>query len=68
MDFQAGERPQLLVHKHTIFGSTVKASSAFSLVSCVVAPGFDFHDFELFSEEQLLALYPHETEIISRLT
>ena len=68
MDLQAGERPQLLVPKHTIFGSTVKASSAFSLVSCVVAPGFDFHDFELFSEEQLLALYPHETEIISQLT
>lgn len=68
MDLQAGERPQLLVPKHTIFGSTVKETNAFSLVSCVVAPGFDFHDFELFSEEQLLAIYPFETKIISRLT
>jgi predicted cupin superfamily sugar epimerase len=68
MDFQTGEQPQLLVSKHTIFGSTVKLPNAYSLVSCVVAPGFDFHDFELFSEEELLILFPHENEIISRLT
>jgi uncharacterized protein len=38
------------------------------LVSCVVSPGFDFKDFELFSHEQLLKDFPNEEEIIDLLT
>jgi predicted cupin superfamily sugar epimerase len=63
-----GETPQFLVEKETIFGSTVAEEDSYSLVSCIVAPGFDFEDFELFSREQLEVLYPDNNEIISRLT
>lgn len=63
-----GETPQFLVEKETIFGSTVSDEDSYSLVSCIVAPGFDFEDFELFSREQLEVLYPDNKEIISRLT
>ncbi len=63
-----GETPQFLVEKETIFGSTVAEEDSYSLVSCIVAPGFDFDDFELFSREQLEVLYPDNKEIISRLT
>jgi hypothetical protein len=63
-----GETPQFLVEKETIFGSTVAEEDSYSLVSCIVAPGFDFEDFELFSREQLEVLYPDNKEIISRLT
>ena len=63
-----GETPQFLVEKETIFGSTVAEEDSYSLVSCVVAPGFDFQDFELFSSEQLEVLYPDDNDIISRLT
>ena len=36
--------------------------------SCVVAPGFDFEDFELAERETLLAQYPEHKEWIERLT
>jgi predicted cupin superfamily sugar epimerase len=38
------------------------------LVSCAVAPGFMFRDFELFTREELLGQYPQHAEIIGRLT
>jgi predicted cupin superfamily sugar epimerase len=65
---EKGEKFQLLVPKDTIFGSSVKEANSYSLVSCVVAPGFDFADFELFTKEQLLPLYPECEGIISQLT
>ncbi|MFH5836551.1 cupin domain-containing protein [Proteiniclasticum sp. C24MP] len=49
-----------------IFGSTVE--EGFALVSCTVVPGFDFSDFRLFTEEELLKEYPQHEEIIRLLT
>lgn len=68
LDFEAGQQPQFLVPKDTIFGSSVLLEDSYSLVSCVVAPGFDFADFELFSKEELLPLFPAHKAIIERLT
>ena len=68
MNFPLGEVPQLLVPKDTIFGSSVSEENSYSLVSCVVAPGFDFADFELFTADELLEINPEESAIISRLT
>jgi uncharacterized protein len=63
-----GVRPQHLVHAKTIFGSTVDQQDSYTLVSCVVAPGFDFRDFELFTAEDLLPIFPDAEEIILKLT
>lgn len=68
LDFSTGEVPQFLVPKNTIFGSSVAEENSYSLVSCVVAPGFDFADFELFTTEELLKQFPDEREIILRMT
>jgi predicted cupin superfamily sugar epimerase len=57
-----------LVPANTIFGSSVDHPDSYALVSCVVAPGFDFRDFELFTADQLLPLYPKAEEIIRKLT
>ena len=65
-DTQKGERPHFNVPAGTIFGSTVEKD--YSLVSCVVVPGFDFEDFKLFTKEELLKDYPEHEEIITRLT
>jgi predicted cupin superfamily sugar epimerase len=62
------ELPYFLVPKDTIFGSTVLNKNSYSLVSCVVSPGFDFKDFELFSEEQLIVDFPDHQDIIEKLT
>lgn len=61
-------KPQQLVPANTVFGSSVDHPDSYALVSCVVAPGFDFRDFELFSAADLLALYPEAKEIIQKLT
>lgn len=68
LNFNNGEQPQFLVKRDTIFGSSVMLENSYSLVSCVVAPGFDFEDFELFTTEELLPLFPEHESIISRLT
>ena len=67
-DLLAGQTPQLLVPKDTIFGSSVLEKDSYSLVSCSVAPGFDFADFELFSKEELMQDYATFEEIIDLLT
>jgi len=61
-------RPQQLIKGNTIFGSSVLEPDSYALVSCVVSPGFEFEDFELFTSEQLLQKFPNEKEIIDRLT
>ena len=68
LDLSKGQQPFLWIPKDTIFGSTVLENDGFSLVSCAVAPGFDFRDFELFERPELLAAYPEYREIVERLT
>ena len=68
LDLEAGQQPQFLVSKNTIFGSSVLNENSYSLVSCAVAPGFDFEDFELFTKADLLPLFPEHEAIIERLT
>ena len=67
-DINGNIHPQFMVPKNTIFGSTVLEENSFTLVSCVVAPGFDFEDFELITTENLLEMFPKEEEIIRRLS
>lgn len=62
-----GEQPQILVEKGTIFGSSVEAEDTYGLVGCMVAPGFDFVDFELFTQQELLELYPQHERIIKKM-
>lgn len=66
LDILKGERPQVLVKKGTIFGSTVNGD--YGLVGCMVSPGFSFDDFKLFTERELLEQYPQHASIINRLT
>lgn len=61
-----GEVLQYLVPKGTIFGSSV--DKGFSLVSCMVSPGFIFEEFEIFKYDELVLEYPQHKEIIKRLT
>lgn len=68
LNLEKGELPQVLVPKGTIFGSTVDEPGSYSFVSCAVAPGFDFEDFYLHTEEELLTQYPEHASIINRLT
>lgn len=67
LNIENGEVPQVLVPKNTIFGSSVIEDGTFSLVGCMVAPGFAYEDFELFTQQDLLQDYPQHKEIICKL-
>jgi uncharacterized protein len=67
MNLDAGEIPQVLVKKNSIFGSSVSEKDTCSLVGCMVSPGFEFQDFELFTQEELMKVYPQHKEIIMKL-
>ncbi|HBE76944.1 MAG TPA: cupin [Firmicutes bacterium] len=63
-----GELPQVLVPRGSIFGAMVNQTASYTLIGCMVAPGFDFHDFELLERKTLLENYPEHQVIIKRLT
>lgn len=63
-----GGLPQAVVPAGVWFGATVDEPDGYALVSCTVAPGFDFRDFELARRGDLLAVWPHERAIVERLT
>lgn len=67
LDIENGESPQVLVPRNSIFGSSVIDNGAFSLVGCMVAPGFDFEDFELFTQSELLEKYPEHEPMIRKM-
>lgn len=65
-DLSKGEKFQYEVPAGIIFGSSV--DTGFALVSCMVAPGFDFREFKLFERAELIKLYPDHSDIITKLT
>jgi predicted cupin superfamily sugar epimerase len=65
---EKGELLQAVIPAGIWFGSRIKSQKGFVLVSCTVAPGFDFADFELAKREDLLRKYPHYEELIKELT
>ncbi|WP_069998923.1 cupin domain-containing protein [Cellulosilyticum sp. I15G10I2] len=67
LDIAKGEMPQVLVPRGSIFGSA-QNEEGFSLVGCMVAPGFTFEGFELFEREELMQKYPEYQEVIMKLT
>ena len=67
LDLEKGETPQVLVHKNSIFGSSVEAEDSCSLVGCMVSPGFVFEDFEMFTQAELLEIYPQHEKIIRKM-
>ena len=67
-NIEAGELPQAVIPANTWFASHVKNESGYVLVSCTVAPGFDFADFELAERAALIREYPHLSQIIEEFT
>ena len=65
-----GQLLQETVPAESWFGACCGDSDAesYSLVSCVVAPGFDFRDFAFADRNELLNNFPQHAEIIARLT
>jgi len=67
LDIENNEKPQVLVPKDYIFGSAMN-NKGYALVGCMVSPGFEFKDFELFKRNELIEKYPQHQQIILKLT
>jgi predicted cupin superfamily sugar epimerase len=64
----SAENPFAAIAPGNWFASEVEDKTNFVLVSCAVAPGFDFADFELANKADLTASFPINAELISRLS
>lgn len=62
-----GEVLQAVVPKGAIFGSSVENGGEFSVVGCMVSPAFEYSDFRLYSQKELLEIYPQHRDIILKL-
>ena len=60
------ENLQICVPAKTWFAAHLTRSQGFALVGCTVAPGFDFSDFELAKQTELLTQFPEQIEIINQ--
>lgn len=69
-DFDRQEQLQVLMPHGVWFAARPNTDTAgdYTLVSCVVAPGFEFRDFELADRADLLAAYPQYGGLIRHLT
>jgi uncharacterized protein len=67
-NIELGEVPQITIPANTWFACKIKGASGYALVSCTVAPGFDFADFELANKNQLMEDYPNFKEVIEEFT
>jgi predicted cupin superfamily sugar epimerase len=65
---EKGELPQATIPANTWFGSKLKDGKGFALVSCTVAPGFDFLDFDLAEREKLVNKFPNLKALIEEFT
>ena len=63
-----GEIPQFTVPAKTWFAARIKSATGYSLVSCTVAPGFDFSDFELAEREKLMKEFSELEAVIREFT
>lgn len=49
-----------------IFTAEVVDKDSFSVFSCVVSPGFEFDDFEMFDKEDLIQAYPKHASLFEK--
>ena len=67
-NLELGEVPQATIPANTWFACKIKNANGYALVSCTVAPGFDFADFELANKTQLIEEYPDFKDVIEEFT
>lgn len=67
-DIERGEKLQVVVPANSWFAAELSSEHSFSLLSCMVTPGFIFNDFELAKQEQLLKEYPQYSYLIINLS
>jgi uncharacterized protein len=61
----------IVIEAGSWFAAAIPTGKNYTLVSCAVAPGFDFKEFEIANKDELIRLFPEHTstiELFCRLT
>jgi len=66
-DIGRGDKLQIVIPANHWFGAIV-TDGPYVLAGCTVSPGFDFRDFEMAKQAELLADFPKSQDIIRQLT
>jgi len=63
----SAENPFASIAPKSWFASEVENKNGYVLVSCAVAPGFDFIDFEMAKKVELTKAYPQHRNLLQKL-
>lgn len=66
-DILKNETLQLVIPHGCWFAAKVNLPETYSLVGCMVAPGFDFNDFELAEKSALTECFHQHLELIEKM-
>jgi predicted cupin superfamily sugar epimerase len=67
-NFDMGESFQVVIEPGSWFAAEQHGPREFTLIGCMVAPGFEYEDLEIAGRAELQARYPQHREIIEKLT
>ncbi|MBI9073538.1 MAG: cupin domain-containing protein [Melioribacteraceae bacterium] len=67
-DLEKNIEPQFIIEAESWFAAELTDKNSYSLLGCMVTPGFDFADFELAEKEKLTEQFPQHNEIIAKFT
>lgn len=68
IEVSKGEELQVLVPANSWFAAELVNHNSYTLLSCMVTPGFVFKDFELANKNDLLNRYKQHSKLINKLT
>jgi predicted cupin superfamily sugar epimerase len=66
-DVDRGDQLQIVVPANHWFGAMI-TEGPYVLAGCTVSPGFDFRDFEMAGQKELLVEFPGQADTIRQLT
>jgi uncharacterized protein len=58
---------QVVVEANQWFAAELPAAEGYAMVSCAVAPGFDFSEFKMAKKAEMAQQYPQYSALINRL-
>lgn len=67
-DIEKGDLPQVIIPAGYWFGAKPEEKDSYVLAGCNVTPGFDFNDFEMAQQKQLLEEFPMHAAWIKAMT
>lgn len=67
-ELNENQQLQVLIPAGYIFGAEVLYSEEYSLIGCVVTPGFHYNDFEIIPRDYLMKTFPNHKELIEKLS